>query len=469
MRPLGIELDQLVHHPGRQTLANVGGLADCSRHLYTHAHIFVGLIPRQAVEDRGLGTLGRRVGDFFQKGADRAFESLARRASLGGLLKTKGLEDVIGRPQDHLSNARHRHEVCVTIGLILLEGTALVELRALGGAETSLIAELPADEQSGFQQYKSNCDTHLVAMSGIAQVVLGTANNVFKSFHFQEAAEAGAPGKTFEGSVSSLLKEVTYTTSKGSQSPVFYCLAGNESNEYVGMCVEVPAAIRKATNIGKCLAAWVMYKLVELNAKGSHIKRFLAATFSTYQVRIALELTIIDHDTGEITVIDSNTVDGDEAMEIQQLQAEEWVDMSILTDGPPVMHGNAAAGFVFNPNEAPSIGSGLSGAPSMGDCSFARLQRSSESRGLAGALGRRNAAAMDVDAEPTGLNEPPSENATNTSKVHVPVNHIGTHSEQTPAPASGGAASNVPAQANVGESTERAPTVTTTAMGPGAK
>ena len=188
-----------------------------------------------------------------------------------------------------------------------------------------------------------------------------------------------------------------------------------------------------------------MYKLVEMNIKESHVRRFLSETFSLQQVKIALELTIFDYDTGELTVIDSTTVDGDEAMEIQQLQAEDWVDMSILTDGPPIMHGNAAAGFVFDPNDAPSMRSGQSWA-SLGDCSFARLQSTSESRGLAGALNRRSEARMNVDEE-----------------------HDGTQEVETPAPAHSGADSSAPLQAPAGGSTNGAPTVNETAMGPDAK
>ncbi len=225
------------------------------------------------------------------------------------------------------------------------------------------------------------------------------------------------------------------------------------------MTVEVPDAIHKASNIGKCLAGWVMYQLVELNIKETHIQSFLAKSFSTHQVKIALELTVYDDDTGELTVIDSNTVEGDEAMEIQQLQAEEWVDMSILTDGPPIMHGNAAAGFVFDPNDAASLGSGHSQAPSMGDCSFAQLQKSGL-RGLSGALNRRRLAKMTVDSEDDDETAP----AQGTQSAAE-----SKQDDETTAAANSGADSNTPSPANVGESTGGAPTVNTTAMGPDAK
>ncbi len=185
------------------------------------------------------------------------------------------------------------------------------------------------DKGAGFQQYKTNCDTHLVVMSGISQVVLGVVKNFDEIFGLKLELPKGTPEKSISYSVRSLLKEVTYTTNKGTQSPVFYCLAGDMSIEYVGMCVAVPMAEHMAANF-----SLVMCRLVELNITERHIQLFLSKTFSTHQVRIALELTYLDHATGEITVIGCMGVKGDEAMEIQQLQAEDWVDMSILTDGP---------------------------------------------------------------------------------------------------------------------------------------
>ena len=173
-----------------------------------------------------------------------------------------------------------------------------------------------------------------------------------------------------------------------------------------------------------------------------------------------MELTVYDSESGELTVIDSTTVEGDEAMEIQQLQAEDWVDMSILTDGPPIVHGNAAAGFVFDPNDAASLGSGHSQAPSMGDCSFAQLQKSA-ARGLSGALNRRRNAKMNMEVDDDETTAP---------------EQTGTHSaaesnqdDGTTAAAPSGADSNEPSPAHVGGSTSGAPTVSETAMGPEAK
>ena len=316
------------------------------------------------------------------------------------------------------------------------------------------------DKGTAFQTYKTNCDTHLASMSGIAQVVLGTANDIYKSFQCKEEADEGKPARVREISISGLLKEVTYTTTTGKQAPVFYCLAGNKSNDWVGMTVEVPDAIHKASNIGKCLAGWVMYQLVELNIKETHIQRFLAESFSTHQVKIALELTVYDSESGELTVIDSTTVEGDEAMEIQQLQAEDWVDMSILTDGPPIVHGNAAAGFVFDPNDAASLGSGQSQAPSMGDCSFAQLQKSA-ARGLSGALNRRRNAKMNMEVDDDETTAPEQTGTRSAAESN--------QDDGTTAAAPSGADSNGAPPAHVGGSTSGAPMVNETAMGPEAK
>ena len=92
----------------------------------------------------------------------------------------------------------------------------------------------------------------------------------------------------------------------------------------------------QAAKLAKHVASSIMYSLLFVkDAEPDDIIEFIRHNFTLKHAKIAMEHSTYDMDTGAVTLIHTSGADQDD--ELNEMAAEDWINMSIL-DGEPVLN-----------------------------------------------------------------------------------------------------------------------------------
>ena len=133
-----------------------------------------------------------------------------------------------------------------------------------------------------------------------------------------------------------------------SWKPLFLVIAVMGDGKFEGFFPMGRERKGEATKIVKHAASAIMYRLIFiLKADPEGISDFIRVRFSTEQVKVAMEHSSYNTETGIVILLQTAYFDNNNN-DVKYIKGEDWVDLLVLDAKPKLDLGNMDSGIIFD-------------------------------------------------------------------------------------------------------------------------